>query len=59
MAHCSVFYTDEIRKETEKWGASFEDHDSQVEKCTHLITTEKYVKKSIMPAKSKQQALYS
>ncbi|KAJ5552590.1 poly polymerase 2 [Penicillium frequentans] len=47
---------DEIRKETEKWGASFEDHDSRVEKCTHLITTEKYVKKSIMPAKIKDAA---
>ncbi|KAJ5805840.1 uncharacterized protein N7503_003442 [Penicillium pulvis] len=47
---------DEIREEIEKWGASFEDYDSRIEKCTHLITTEKYVKKSIMPAKIKDAA---
>ncbi|KAJ5986491.1 hypothetical protein N7451_010856 [Penicillium sp. IBT 35674x] len=47
---------EEIQREVDKWGATFEDYDSQVEKCTHLITTEKYVNKLTMPAKIKDAA---
>jgi hypothetical protein len=41
----------------EEAGGGFEDYESRVEDCTHLITTEKYVTKPIMPTKSKYQTL--
>ncbi|KAJ5663380.1 poly-ribose polymerase [Penicillium longicatenatum] len=47
----------ELRRVIEEAGGGFEDYESRVENCTHLITTEKYVTKPIMPVKIKDAAL--
>ncbi|KAJ5628636.1 hypothetical protein N7490_010864 [Penicillium lividum] len=40
----------------EACGALFEEHEMRVDKCTHLITTEAYLKKTSLPSKIKDAA---